>query len=148
MERHEEPKADERPGATEDELGRLIRWSLKDSLVDAEPSSHVWPRILARVRETDTPQSTKRAGSRRTFPTAPLIQAVIISGLLLAFGLGVDRDWSVARGRRIRPTPFVAKATLRTDPEEDMLRARLLFRKQPESLSFRDARIAELEIPE
>ena len=65
------------PMSSEDDLARLIRWSLEDSISGAEPPADVWPKILGRVRDMRVPTRPKRS-LRPSFPLAPFVQAVVI----------------------------------------------------------------------
>ena len=81
----------------DDELGRLVRWSLSTSIGDAEPSPEAWHTILERVREQ--PTSGRAQPDSRCFsaPLAALVQAAVVGCVLMTLGLGVRRDVIVAR---------------------------------------------------
>ncbi|MGB9880322.1 MAG: hypothetical protein ACPLRM_06130, partial [Anaerolineae bacterium] len=78
--------------SSEDELGGLIRWGLEETVARAEPPADVWPKILAQVKEMDASALSQRHRKRATLSLASFIQAVVISVLLLAFGLEVNRN--------------------------------------------------------
>jgi hypothetical protein len=109
--------------APNDDLGNLIRWGLKDSYAGTTPPHDLWPKILARVQErpTPTPSVSARAPRWRSLSLAPLVQAVVVSSLLLAFGLRVDRN--VATPRREQPaalTPVIERATVESGMPQDI----------------------------
>jgi hypothetical protein len=115
-----------------DDLGQLIRQSLRDSVERAEPSPVAWQQISSRVRGKGAPRSSVPRHRRVWASLAPLAQAVMISALLLAFGL-VDRNASVPRKSLVaRPTPTAHTASSPAERSEDMLRGYMLFRRQPE----------------
>ncbi len=114
----------------EEDLSRLIRWTVKDSVSEAEPPADAWPKILARVRELNAPTMPRRRPKRALIHLSALVQAAVIGALLLAFGLGVDRSVSTPRGdQRIYPTPTVKKETASQEFPEDVLRGYMLARK-------------------
>jgi hypothetical protein len=144
-----EQHVDKHQFSFEDDLGRLIRWSLKDSASNAEPSAKVWPQILDRVRTMNMPAKTEPWLKRNLVPLAPLLQAAVLSALLLAFGLGVDHDPVILRmSYRERPTPTLQKVTIQAERSEDMLRGYLLVRSHAEPLLHNEGRIPDLRIPE
>jgi hypothetical protein len=112
--------------ASDDDLGQLIRWSMKDSISDVEPGADVWPQILKRVREMPAPGRPRRWSRTSPFPVAPFIQAVVVSALLLAFGLGVDQNAVMPRQEhRIQATPTVHRSDT-TEDLDDVLRGYML----------------------
>jgi hypothetical protein len=113
----------------EDDLGRMIRWGLEDSFSQAEPPDDVWPKIMLRVQEMRVPASRTRPKRRPSFSLAPLVQTVVVSALLLAFGLGVDRNLTAPRGgQAARATPTVQKVVSAQELPNDMLSGYLLAR--------------------
>jgi len=129
----------------EDELGRLVRWSLEDSVLAAEPSPDTWPKILARVRAIDAPQRVRRWTKRPLVPLASVLQAVVISGLLLVFGLEVNRDVVAPHTRKTtRSTPIIRRASVSQHYPEDVLRGCILAREAREVPSPRAGRIPEV----
>ena len=116
-----------------DDLGQLIRQSLRESVERAEPSPLAWQQIWSRVRRMSAAQGSQPRPRRVWASLAPLAQAVVISALLLAFGLGVDRNAAVPRRSLVaRPTPTAHTASSPAERSEDMLRGYMLFRRQPE----------------
>ena len=115
----------------DDDVGRVIRWGLNDAISGAEPPAHVWPKILGRVADLPAPARSKRSfGS--SFPVAPFVQAVVVSALLLAFGLGVDRGVVLPRQQYgIESTPTFRRARDAADSVGDVLRGYML-RREPE----------------
>lgn len=119
--------------SAQDDLARLIRWSVPESVCGAEPPSDVWPRILGRVREMPAPTAPKRLLGHSAFPLAPFVQAVVISALVLAFGLGVDRSVVTPRREyRIGSTPTIRKVRATEDSAEDVLRGYMLAQRERE----------------
>jgi hypothetical protein len=107
--------------ASEDDLGQLIRWSMKDSISEIEPAADVWPQILKRVREMPAPARPRRWSTKIPFPVAPFVQAVVVSALLLAFGLGVDQNTIMPREEhRIQATPTIHRSST-TEALDDVL---------------------------
>ncbi len=133
--------------SSENDLGRLIRWSLEDSVSAAEPPADVWPRILSRVREMNAPTNLRRWARRSLRPLAPLVQAVVISVLLLAFGLEVNRGVTVSH-RPTHSTPAVRRIPTREEQPQDVLRGYILFRMGREPSLRRRGFIPELETVE
>jgi hypothetical protein len=119
----------------EDDLGELIRWSLEDSVAGAEPPEHIWPEILERVEQMPSPAVPRRVPQRRAvFPLVSLVQAVVISGLLLAFGMGVDHN-VVMPGREyaLATTPPVRRSQVSEDVPQDVLRGYILLQMEKEA---------------
>lgn len=136
------------PMSSEDDLARLIRWSLKDSISGAEPPADVWPKILGRVREMSASAHPKRS-LRTSFPLAPFVQAVVVSALLLAFGLGVERAVVMPRREyRVDSTPTVVrKVRAPEEVPEDMLRGYVLARMERRLPQRLGGEIREASIP-
>lgn len=120
----------------EDDLGRLLRWSLEDAVSGAEPSPDVWPRVLQQVKQKSAASKSGPARRRLLSGVVPLMQAVVVSSLLLAFGLSMDRTMLVSRPeRRAVATPTVRVSSVAYDEEsEDMLSGYILFRQAKEPL--------------
>ncbi len=122
---------DSRPVLSDDELGKLIRWGLRDRLLGREPPDEVWLRILERVRHVSAPGHSAGRSHRSPFPLAPFVQAVVISALLLAFGLGVDRTLILPlQELSAQSTPVLHKVQISQQPTEDVLRGYMLARTQ------------------
>ncbi len=119
----------------EDDLGQLIRWSLEDSVAGAEPPADAWSKILHRVKQMDAPTSAApQVKGHAAFPAASLVQAVVISALLLAFGLGVDQNAVVPqREYPVASTPMVHKVSVSEDVPQDVLRGYLLLQMEREA---------------
>jgi hypothetical protein len=114
---------------TEDDLGRMIRWGLEDSFSKAEPPDDVWPKIMSQVQEMRVPARRVQVRRRRSFSLAPLVQTAVVSALLLAFGLGIDRNVMAPRGgQAARSTPTVQKVVSGQELPNDMLSGSLLAR--------------------
>jgi len=115
---------------SEGDLGRLIRWGLEASVLGAEPSADVWPRILSRVGAMDIAKGGGCRKDRSLFPLAPLLQAVVISVLLLVFGLEVNHDWVTPKGDgRAYSTPITRRAPTSQEYPDDVLRGCILARQ-------------------
>ena len=126
------PRDEERTdsASADDDLGQLIRWSLQDSVAKAEPPAEVWLEIRERVSHMSVPAAQQRP--RRHLPVASLIQAVVISSLLLAFGFGLERDVvTPSRQARATPSPVVRPAVSYETPN-DLLSGRLLLQMKRE----------------
>jgi len=133
----------------QDDLERLIRWSLVDSVSGAEPSAKVWANIVARVRKVETGSGSGRETGRRWLqPLVPLAQAVVVSALLLVFGLGVDHDRMSTIDYRLRATPTVTGSTALKDSPDDVLRGYMLFRREAEPPAQRPRHAIEMSVPE
>ena len=118
----------------EGDLGRLIRWELESSVSEAEPSADVWPRIMSRVGAMDVPRGGRYRKNRSLFPLAPLLQAVVISVLLLVFGLEVNNDWVTPKGDgRAYSTPITRRAPTSQEYPDDVLRGCILARQAREA---------------
>jgi hypothetical protein len=119
----------------EDHLGEMIRWSLEDSVAGAEPPEHVWPEILERVERMQCPAAPQRPPQRRAaFPLASLVQAVVISALLLAFGMGVDQGVVMpAREYTLATASPVRRSRVSEDAPRDVLRGYVLLQMEKEA---------------
>ena len=132
MARSSDEPHDASPASSEDDLGRLIRWSLNDLVSGAEPSAGVWTKIASRLREPPAPTGPWQWLKRSFIPLVPMLQAAVISVLLLAFGLGVDRNASAPRkSDSVRyPTPTVLRrVTPDVEGQDDMLRGYMLVQR-------------------
>ena len=115
----------------DDDLGSMIHWGLEDAFSRVEPPDDLWPRIVSRVEESRAPAPHAPVRRRFPFSLAPLVQTVVVSALLLAFGLGVDRNVTAPRGERnIRATPTAVKVESGREQLDDMLSGHLLTRIQ------------------
>ncbi len=113
----------------DDDLGRMIHWGLEDSFSKVEPPDDLWPKIMSRVQEMRAPARPAAVRRRPSFSLASLVQTVVVSALLLAFGLGVDRNVTAPRGERdVRATPTAVKAERHEEQPDDMLSGYLLVR--------------------
>jgi hypothetical protein len=115
------------PMSSDDDMGLVIRLGLEDAISGAEPPSDLWPKILGRVGDMPAPARSKRSFRSSSFPLAPFVQAVVVSALLLAFGLGVDRGVVMPRREyRLESTPTIRRARATEDFPEDVLRGYML----------------------
>nr|MBC7245465.1 hypothetical protein [Chloroflexota bacterium] len=119
--------------SAKDDLGELIRWSFEGSLLVAEPPADVWPKILAQVREINAPSTVQRQRRRSISPLTSFIQAVVISALLLAFGLEIERNTHLARSPHVMSvTPTTHRLSVLQETYQDMLRGHMLLQKEKE----------------
>jgi len=93
-----------RVAPSEEVVASLVRWSLHTGIGKREPPDEVWPRILARVREMEASEAVIRQCPKRLAPLAPLLQVVMVSAVLMALGLGLQRNspriWHVKAAER------------------------------------------------
>ena len=148
MQRHSS-QADARCSWTsDDELGQLIRWSLKDSIGVAEPPPEVWVRILTRVQEEPRPTSARRGTKCASAALASVVQAAVIGCLLLVFGLGVDHRVILARSYRLAlPAPATQKALVSRELPDDMLRGYVPTRMEREQPFRKGGNVREVHLP-
>jgi len=119
--------------AGDDDLGDLIRCGLQDSFSRVEPPADAWPKILQRVQAMDVPVQQLPARRRWSFSFAPFAQAVVASALLLAFGLGVDRDVTTPSRKIQTPvTPSAQGMEWSQGLPKDVMRGYMLARAEPE----------------
>jgi hypothetical protein len=137
------------PMSSDDDMGRVIRWGLKDMISGAEPPADVWPKVLGRVGDMPAPARPKRSFRPSPFPLAPFVQAVVVSALLLAFGLGVDRGVVLPRREyRLGSTPTVVQKARASDEfQEGMLRGYILARMEQRLPQRMGGEIREVSIP-
>ncbi len=107
--------------SSDDELGQLIRWSLRSSVGTAEPSPDVWSRILERVEEQRQPTSAPPSSSRSSPPLAGLVQAAVIGCLLFTLAAGLDGHVIVTR----KDQPIRVAAAERSLASDDLTAHRL-----------------------
>ncbi len=127
-----------RPNHTEDSghtaldiaLGELIRWSLAQSVGGVEPSVDVWPKILNQIKAMDTCTPLQRQKRRALLPLASFVQAVVISALLLVFGLEVSRNVPLSqKAHRASTKATMPKVSTPVESDQDMLRGYMLLQK-------------------
>jgi hypothetical protein len=134
--------------SSDDELGQLIRWSLKDHIGAAEPASEVWLRILDRVQEERASTSARSSSKRSSAPLASLVQAAVIGCVLLTLGLGADRDVILARRQeRVHSAPSVQNALVFEEVPEDILPAEVPPQMEQEAPFRRGGDIREAAFP-
>ncbi|MBC7232428.1 MAG: hypothetical protein H5T68_04190 [Chloroflexi bacterium] len=134
--------------SAEDEIGELIRWSLEETVGEAEPPADVWHKIIARIKEMDAPAFSPRRRRRVALPLASFVQAVVISVLLLAFGLEVNRNMPLSqKAYQASATPTISKVSAPAESDQDMLRGYMLLQKEKEPLprNHRGERIVEIQ---
>jgi hypothetical protein len=137
------PRSDEEhkhnPAAFDDDWGACIRRGLLKSVQDQQPGDNVWARILQRIQEHDWPPMSDPASHGAPSPLAHLLQAVVVSTLLLTFVFGADHGPPAPRHNRdvVGPTPVSRRAVSPIEFQEDMLRGHVLMRMEKQSLSRR-----------
>jgi len=115
----------------DDDLGRLIRWSVPNLIREAEPPAETWLNVVERVRADPVGEPPAPFFRRASFPVAPFVQAVVISALLLAFGLGVDRRVVLPQQRTVSTsTPAVPKTRALEDLTDDILSGYVLAQSE------------------
>ncbi|MEM4724131.1 MAG: hypothetical protein QXP01_03890 [Candidatus Hadarchaeum sp.] len=132
----------------DDDLGELIRWSLAESVGGVEPSADVWPKILNQIKAMDACPTLQRQRRRVLLPLASFIQAVVISALLLAFGLEVNRNVPLSqKAYQVSATATMPKVSAPVESDQDMLRGYMLLQKGKLLLSrsHRGERLAEVQ---
>ncbi len=119
----------------EDDLGEWISWSLEESVAGAEPPEDIWPKILERVEQKQAPATARRPSRRHAaFPLASLVQAVVISALLLTFGMGVDQGVVMpTREYTLATASPVHRSEVTRDMPQDMLRGYVLLQMEKEA---------------
>jgi hypothetical protein len=80
------------PLSPDDELGQLIRWSLRRTFAGPDPSEGCWSEILRRVQEERERKCAPPNCSATLRGLAPVVQAVVVSTLVLTFAVGVNQD--------------------------------------------------------
>ena len=134
--------------AFEDELGLLIQRSLEDSVQGKEPGSDVWLRIRQRVEENDLRPVTDGAGRGASSPLVHLVQAVVVSTLLLTFVFGTNHGMVMPHGAHPTvQTPAVKRAHSAVVLEEDVLQGYKLVRMEREMLARRGGHIQGTRAP-
>jgi hypothetical protein len=134
MERRGSDTRDEYSSPADDELGRLVRWTVGDLIREVEPPADVWPKVLERLHSSPAKDTRAPSLRRASFPLGTFVQAVVVSVLLLAFGLGVDRSLVLPRDDSVTiATPSVRETRVFEDGTDDMLRGYMLARSQRHS---------------
>ena len=85
-----------------DDLGQLIRECLSETVAEAVPPDDMWARIAGRMTTHEGKLERLRRKVHSNFPWVSLIQATVISSLLLGFVVGVD-DQAYVIGRQEPP---------------------------------------------
>jgi len=121
--------------SSDDELGQLIRWSLRNFVGTAEPSPDVWCRILERVEKRCKPTSAPPSSSRSSPPLAGLVQAAVIGCLMLTLAAGIDGHIIVTRkDQPVRAAAAVERSIASDDLAPDVMRPsvyRSMERQEP-----------------
>lgn len=132
----------------DDGLGELIRWSLAESVGGAEPPVNVWPKILNQIKAMNARIPLQRRKRRVLLPLASFVQAVVISALLLAFGLEVNRNVPLSqKAYQVSATATAPKVSAPLESDQDMLRGYMLLQKGKPlpSRSHRGERLFEMQ---
>ena len=77
-------------GRSADELDRLIRWALCDSVGQVHPPAHVWERIERKVRRL---AAVERARHQVTFDWRPIQPSLVRVGVSYLFVDNALRVW-------------------------------------------------------
>ena len=77
-------------GHSVDELGRLLRWALYDSVGRVHPPAHVWERIERKVRRL---AAVERARHQVTFDWRPIQPSLVRVGVSYLFVDNALRVW-------------------------------------------------------
>ncbi len=123
------------PLSPDDELGRLIRWSLERSFGGSDPSEECWASILQRVEGERARRVKQCRGGPTLRALTPLVQAVVISTLLLTFAASLGRDVPVPHSEPDSHTvPTSHRSLTIPDFQDDNLRGCLLQRMKREKV--------------
>jgi hypothetical protein len=123
------------PLSPDDELGQLIRWSLRRSFGGADPSEECWGEILRRVHEEQARGAAPRNCGTMLRALAPVVQAVVAGTLVLTFAVGLNQDVVLPRQEGPSRSARIAGARLiRQDYPEDTLSGCRLERMEWEHL--------------
>lgn len=122
-------------GLADDDLGSLIRWSLKSSLERESPPDDLWPKIRARIEpDTARAEPSRVRPKLRALSLAPLIQTIVASSLVLAFVLGTDRGGSSPTKRPVSQPRFQRTVVLGSDRPQDIPRIHITSHTDPEQV--------------
>ena len=134
----------------EDELGQWVRLGLQESVGRHGPGEEVWARILKRVQHNDLPPASDWMPRGPSSPLAQLLQAVVVSTLLLTFAFGANHGPVMPRHTEhvAATTPLVRRAAAPLRSEEDILRGYILVRMEKESLAQRGGDARGTRVPE
>jgi hypothetical protein len=91
MLRHSQAAESAMPLSPDDELGELIRWSLRRTLGGTDPSPECWNEILRRVHE-ERARRPAQGGGAALRALVPVVQAVVAGALVLTFAVGTNQD--------------------------------------------------------
>jgi hypothetical protein len=116
------------PLSPDDELGQLIRWSLRRTFGGTDPSEDCWSEILRRVH-----QERGHKSARGNYPMAlralvPMVQAVVAGTLVLTFAVGLNQDMLLPRQECPSRSARIAGATVACQgyPEDTLSGCRLV----------------------
>jgi hypothetical protein len=133
---HHNPGAEHAlPLSPDDELGRLIRWSLGRSFGNADPSEECWTSILRRVEQERAREARQCRGGPALRALTPLVQAVVISTLLLTFAASLNRDVPIPHSDLGRhPVSTSRRRSSLPDFQDGILRGSVLQRMAREKV--------------
>jgi hypothetical protein len=136
--------------AFEDELGQWVRRGLQEWAGSHGPGHEVWARILWRIEHNDLPPARDLLPRGLSSPLTQLLQAVVVSTLLLTFVFGANRGPVWPRRTEAVPgaTPVVRTAAASVESQEDMLRGYILMRMEKEHAARSDSHAPGSRIPE
>ena len=131
--------------SSDDELGRLLRWGLRQTVGAAEPPEQTWHRILDRVRRAETTEQPPRRASA-SLPS--LVQAAVIGCLLLTLGLGLERDVILARNQQLsEPCQVAQDSAVAHGSQEDLASAPHLARRELANTFRRGGEMRDATLP-
>lgn len=118
----------------DDDLGQLIRWSLRRRFRMAEPPEECWDQILRRVSSQCNQKRSHEGTGTAPCVFAPVPQAAVISLLLLSFALGVNQQTVLPRQERELGVVRVSarSAGVQEYPEDNLRRYTLLRQEKAE----------------
>jgi hypothetical protein len=122
----------------DDDLGSLVRWGLEDTFAEASPPDDLWPKIRAQIEAQSDTKPVSHAGvRRRSLSLASLVQTVVVSSLVLAFVLEVDRTGSSSPRPSADRTPVVEHSIFDSGPPRDIPRLRPVADPEPQQAVHR-----------
>jgi hypothetical protein len=120
------------------ELGLWIQRSLEESVLGKEPGESVWRRIKRRVEEHVQPAGAHCVCGGSSSPLTHLVQAMVVSTLLLTFAFGANHDVVMPSGAHlVAESPAVQPSSSFGMFEEDMLQGYKLVRMERAMLARR-----------
>lgn len=117
--------------ADESGVGSLIHWALKESVSGREPSPQVWRNVLSEIQNKKRGAQSRQRG-RFSVSFVPLLEAVVLSALILAFGISLEQDFDLwqqgAPSVVATPTRETVASAVLFESRDDMLNGAFLAR--------------------